>query len=342
MTNRELAKTLEVSPAAFSLIINQKPGVSDALRNRVVSELKRMGYGHLLKEVQPEKRDDNIGFVVYRKHGEILDLQPFFLLLMENIERRARQQDFNILFFTVDGCQPVLQQIQMLNERNVSGLLIFATEMGEEDMTYLRELDRPYVIMDNDFSCLPVNTVSIDNQMGTFQAVEYLVKMGHREIGYLQSSNEISSFQERAWGYRSALQKFQLELKPEYTFRVRYTEDGSYQDFSAILKEKPQLPTAFVTDDDTIAVGVLKALKEHGYRVPEDVSLIGYDDRPICCVCEPHLTTVDVSKYSFAAEAVDMLVGIIRNGENVRMELRPKKMRIATRLLARQSVERIR
>lgn len=338
MTNRELAKYLQVSPASFSLIINHKPGVSDATRNRVLSELQKMGYSHLLKEVQPEKREENIGFVVYRKHGEILDLQPFFLLLMENIEHRARQHGCNILFFTVDGRQPVLPQIEALNERSVLGLLIFATEMDEEDITYFGSFRRHYVIMDNDFSRLPLNTVSIDNQMGTYQAVEYLVRMGHREIGYLQSANQISSFAERNNGYRLAIQSFGLELKPEHVFQIRYTEEGSYQDFCRILQEKPELPTAFVTDDDTIAIGALKALKEYGYRVPEDVSLIGYDDRPICRIADPKLTTVEVSKYSFAVESVDMLLGILRNAGNLKGELRPKKMRIATNLLVRQTV----
>ncbi len=340
MTNKELAKYFGISPTAFSLIVNNKPGVSDETRTRVIAELKKMGYAHLLKKEEPkEKRDDNkLCFVVFKRHGQILDLHPFFLLLMENLEQRARTYGYNILFSTVDLRLPLNEQIRYLNSLDTKGAIIFATEMQPEDIECFREFRSPYIVLDNNFSNLPINTISINNEMGTFQAVEHLVQMGHREIGYLKSITRISSFMEREKGYREALEAFGLELKPEYVFTVRYFEEGSYQDFRQILDNKAKMPTAFVTDDDTIAVGAMKALQEFGYRIPEDISLVGYNDRPMCEVTNPPLTTVNVSKYSFAVEAIDTLMGIIKNRENIDVQLRTKKLRIETKLFVRESV----
>ena len=96
MTNKEIAQKLGISPAALSLIINHKPGVSDATRTKVLSQLKEMGYGNLIKKVSAPA-GTNLAFIIYKRHGEILDLHPFFLLLMENIENHSRSFGYNII-----------------------------------------------------------------------------------------------------------------------------------------------------------------------------------------------------------------------------------------------------
>lgn len=96
MTNREIAQKLGISPAALSLIINHKPGVSDSTRDRVLTELQEMGCDNLIKKA-PAVPSNNLCFIIYKRHGEVLDLHPFFLLLMESIETRARSYGYNIL-----------------------------------------------------------------------------------------------------------------------------------------------------------------------------------------------------------------------------------------------------
>ena len=129
-----------------------------------------------------------------------------------------------------------------------------------------------------------------------------------RAIGYLQSEDYISSFGERERGYKEALARFGLELDPRYIYRVRYAEESSYLDISALLRENVPLPTAFVCDDDTIAVGALRAFQAAGLRVPEDISLIGFNDRPNTSLTQPPLTSVNVPRYSFGTAAVDAIV----------------------------------
>lgn len=347
MTNRELAQHLGISPAALSLILNEKPGVSETTRNRVISELREMGYAHLLKKIpQPEAEDksmpdnyEQICFVTYKRHGKILNQHPFFMLLMESIEERARQQGYHIVLMTVDHTGNIPKQMEVLKAMQVQGILLFALEMQPEDVDAFRATGLPLVALDNQFSHQPVHTVSIDNEMGTYQAIEHLARLGHRKIGYLQSDVAVSSFIERASGYRSAAAAFGLELEP--AIRVPYAEVGSYQTFRQILEEKPTLPSAFVCDDDTIASGAMRALAEAGYCVPEDVSVVGFNDRPSSEVTSPPLTTVNVARASFGAEGVDALAKLIQKRKQGITENRPLKLRIGTQLICRKSVKEL-
>lgn len=343
MTNREIAQKLGISPAALSLIINHKPGVSDATRANVLAQLQEMGCDYLIKKTPAAAPSSNLCFIIYKRHGEILDLHPFFLLLMENIETHARTHGYNLLLSTIDKRRPMEPQIRHINELDSQGVIIFATEMQDEDMNAFRDLQVPVVALDNDFTRLTCNTIAINNQMGTYQAIEYLVRMGHTRIGYLKSNIRISSFEERQQGYENSLVHFNLSFSPSDILEVHYTEEGSYRDIKHHLDENPSadLPEAFVTDDDTIAVGALRAFLEHGYSIPGDISIIGFNDRPTCEVTDPPLSSINVSKHALAVEAVDELLRLIQNQESITPETRSRKIRIGTKLIIRESVSKV-
>lgn len=338
MTNRELAKKLGISPAALSLVINHKPGVSDATRETVLTQLKEMGYEHLIKKV-PAVPSNKLSFIIYKRNGEILDLHPFFLLLLENIETHARAHGYNILLCTVDKRRPIEPQIQHICEQDSQGAILFATEMLEEDMKPFFDLPFPFVVLDNDFSTLTCNTVSINNQMGTFQAIEHLITRGISRIGYLKGKYRINSFDERQHGYADALHHYNKEFSADDIIELHYSEEGSYRDMRCYLETHSDLADAYVCDDDTIAVGAMRALIESGWRIPEDISIIGFNDRPTCEVTIPPLTSVNVSKYSLSVEAVNELLRLIENVKQNRPETRSRKIRIGTKLIERESVK---
>lgn len=337
MTNRELAEKLGISPAAFSLIINHKPGVSKATRETVLARLKEMGYEHLIRK-EPSAPGNNITFIIYKRHGEILDLHPFFLLLMENIENHARLHGYNILLCTIDKRRPIEPQIRHLQEQGPRGAIIFGTEMLPEDMEPFFDLPFPFIVMDNDLTTLPCDTVSINNQMGTFQSVSHLAERGITRAGYLMGNIRISSFEERRRGYEDALFFFGLRFQEKDIYQLHYSEEGSYRDMRQYLSGHPDLPEAFVCDDDTIAAGAMRALTEAGYRIPDDISIVGFNDRPVCEVTIPPLTSVNVSAYTFSAETVEQLIRLIEGEESSTRESRSRKLRIGTKLIKRQSV----
>ena len=339
MTNKEIAHRLAISPTALSLILNNKPGVSEATRERVLSLIRSMGYSNLIKKNTSQSA--NLCFVVYKKHGEILDQHPFFLLLMESIESRALKYGYSIFLTTIDNRKPIRPQIARLNKMDARGAVVFATEMTDDDTKFFSCLNMPCVALDNDFTNFDINTVAINNQMGTFQAIMHLAENGHNHIGYLKCTTRISSFEEREKGFRDALAHFGLKMEAEYVFDLHYTEEGSYQDFKKYLKNGRRLPTAFVTDVDTIALGVMKALHEHGVNIPNDVSIVGFDDRPTCEMSKPPLSSVNVPKNSFGAEAIEALMYLIDRQEEADFSHRSIKSRIGTQLIKRSSVKDI-
>lgn len=333
MTNKELAEKLGISATALSLIINHKPGVSDKTRNDVIEKLKTMGYGSLIKPINTEGTK-NIGFVIYKKHGKILDLHPFFLLLMETIETYTRQLGYNTVLFTFDERHPIDEQIVYLEKLQLKGAILFATEMDIEDTVPFKNVGFPIVALDNAFPNAPLTTIAIDNRMGTFQAIKRLIDAGITHIGYLKSTTRVSSFNERGEYYQKALKHYNNSFDPADIIEVDYTEEGSYRDFNTFLENNSPLPEAFVCDDDTIASGALRALHEKGYDIPNDLSIIGFNNRPSTTLTTPPLTSVEVSKKALAVSAVDELIRIIEQ----EIPYYTKKVRIGTSLIEHQSV----
>lgn len=336
MTNKEIAKQLGISAAALSLIINHKSGVSDKTRSEVINKLVDMGYGDLIK-TNTSTNMQSIAFIVYKEHGQILDLHPFFLLVMNQVETYARKLGYSVILYTIDKRFPIDNQIMKLNELNAKGIILFATEMISDDISPFLFSKIPLVALDNNFSTFQINTVSIDNYMGTDQAINYLIKKGYQKIGYLKSTTRISSFKEREQGFKSALYKNNLSLDNKNVFDVAYTEDGSYRDIRKLLKSGIQFPPALVCDDDTIAVGALRAIREFGLRVPNDIAIIGFNNRPNSEITEPSLTTIDVPKNSLAISAVDTLIKSIEHPSDNYGKI-TQKLRIGTNLVIRESV----
>lgn len=341
MTNRELSKLIGVSPATLSLVINNKPGISAATRTLVLEKLETLGYRSLIKEASSTSEaipNCNISFIVYKRHGSIVNRSPFFLLIMESIENCAHKYGFNLLFHSIDRRNSMTEHLAHLTSQNCKGAVIFATEMFEDDLKLFGSLPFPYVLLDNDFPYQNLDSVAINNELGTYQAIEHLVKMGHTQIGYLKCTTRINSFKEREIGFSSALQQYGLQIDPEHIFELDYSEEGSYQEFKKILDTNVSLPSAFVTDDDTIAAGTMRALREKGIRIPQDVSIIGFNDRPLCDISSPTLSSIRVPKYSFGAMSIELLVKRINDSDIQRDAPHSLKYRIGTEIVLRESV----
>ena len=167
-----------------------------------------------------------------------------------------------------------------------------------------------------------------------FNATSYLVNHGHQQIGYLRSKIRIKNFLEREDGFCKGLS---TQKRSDYIFDVEPTSEGAYHDMKALLEKSPKLPTAFFADNDIIAISCMKALKEKGFRLPEDISVIGFDDiMPLCEIIEPKLTTMRVPKQRLGMLAVDRLIANINNEAKEII-----KLEVSTELVERDSVYKI-
>jgi LacI family transcriptional regulator len=192
--------------------------------------------------------------------------------------------------------------------------------------------------LDSYFEEGPSDCVVINNEQGAYLATRHLIDMGHSALGYLHSSIDINNFSERHNGFLRAVSSYpQTEGCVDNVIPVRPTIDGAYVDMRAYIQSKNFVPEALFADNDIIATSCMRALIDEGYSLPEDVSVVGFDNMPISEMFQPPLTTVHVPKQRLGVLAVDRLIKII-NGETEEHV----KISLATSLIERKSVRDMR
>ena len=309
---KKLSELSGYSPATISNALHNRRGVSRQTAAKVWKLAQEAGY-----KVKTSTR--SIKLVTYSDSGEVFSDSPFFTTLMEGVENEARRRGFDTTIFNLYRRQPDYEQkLQQLLADTSSALLLMGTELGEQDAKRFLEAKAPLVLLDCSFDTLNFDAVLMDNENSVAQAVDYLVSRGHTEIGYLRGSVRIRNFIKRGRGYRRAMEVHGLPINERFVLDLRPSIAGAYQAMDAILKTGRPMPTAFIADNDMIALGAMQALQRNGYRIPEDISVIGFDDISFCEVFLPHLTTVRVYQKELGQVAVQELIALMQNPERVK------------------------
>ncbi len=324
---RQISKITGFSIATVSNALNGKKGVNKETAEKILKVAKANGYLN-------ERKITSINFVIYKKSGDIISDTPFFSSLIEGVEMESRKCGYRTIIHNLDQSSEEYEGIleEILNDAS-SGILLLATELNEEDVKDFERAVSPVVIVDSWYSQTKFDAVLINNTDAVAYAVDYLINKGHTEIGYLKSQLRIKNFTYRAQGYRRALLQRRIPINEEYQIKLTPTTDGAYRDMNNYLETSPKLPTAFVADNDIIALAAIKALKQHGYRIPKDISVIGFDDLPFCNISSPSLTTVRVFKQDMGRLAVKKLIDRIQNGAGINT-----RTEIGTEFIERDSV----
>lgn len=315
VTINDIAKIADVSPATVSLVLNNKPGVGGVVRNKVLQIIKETGYVTGLSKGRSKKEHGCIRFIKYKKLGTIIDKSGFIGSISDEADIEARKLGYDILVTTVypENCDSVFESIR--NDPS-QGIILLATELDYDDLDLLKGINVPVVLLDNLFEFCDFDSVSMNNSGAAYRAVEYLFSLGLTRIGLLKGSRVIDNFLQRREGYRKAIESLKLKCDPVLEFEMGSTPDGAYKSMAQLLKSSPLLPQAFFTENDSIAIGAIKALKEVGIKVPGDISVIGFDDSPLSTVIDPQLTTMRIFKEKMGQLAVRRLIDKIENNDS--------------------------
>ena len=332
---KDIAKKLGVSSATVSLVLNSKPGASEETRRKVTKELTAAGYNIRSVSKAIQNGRGILRLIFYRKYGTIVSDTPFFSELTEGIDKEARAHGCNLVISYLNERENKQEILTQLDSTPADGVILLATEMEENDLRPFFERNLNLVVLDSYFQKEKVNTVVINNIQGAYQATEFLIERGHTKIGHLKSLQCINNFREREQGFRQALADNGLPLDENDIWLLSPTLEGSNAEMKRLLEQSgpENLPTAFFADNDIIACGAIKALRSAGVRVPEDVSVIGFDDMPFCTVIEPALTTIRVFKKKMGVMAVRRLLEIYSDSDDI-----CTKIEIGTELIERHSV----
>lgn len=332
LKNKDIAELLGVSTATVSIVVNNKPGVSDKKRKEILDKIHQMGCDYLIRDEKKETKGA-IGFIVYKNMGRIIDESPFFTYILEGITNSANGYGYQLKFIYLNNEMSEKEIIYQVKEANCDGMIIFGTEMQRENLQIFIDLGIPFCILDNSFQESDVDCVSINNTQGIHKAIQLLYTNGHQNIGYIKSKVRVNSFEERQHIFEECMNQLGLPYLPEQIVEIGYSELEAKEGIKEYLRNTTNPPTAFFVENDFLACNVMQGMQELGYQIPNDFSIVGFDDRPIAQLYSPRLTTINVPKNLFGPAAVNLLIDRI---EKKRMN--SMKIMIGTNLIERESV----
>jgi LacI family transcriptional regulator len=311
-TIKDVARRAGVSVSTVSLVINNSGPVSPETRQKVLRAIEELGYHpRRFARSLASKRTGNIGFILTSDHFS--RAEPFYTKIFLGSEFEARNYDYYILLTTVEKRGKNAGQLpRFLLERNVDGV-IFAGYVPVPLVERVYELGVPFVLVDFLVKDRPFSCIVMDNDQAVRRAVGHLVaEHGHRRIAFVAGEIGHPSIRARLEGYRKGLEDFGIPRDPrlERTEEPHCSMDGGYRATRRMLEEKLEF-TAVVTANDATAFGVMRALKEAGLRIPEDVAVVGFDDIDAASQVDPTLTTLRVPKEEMGALALRRLVEVI-------------------------------
>ena len=305
--NKEIAEILNISPSAVSLALNNRHGVSEETRRRVIA-LRSGSMAAEFNDLQLQNISRGLFlFIVLKKHGNVITNTPFFMSLSETLHQQAAVEGYGLQISYFQPGTDLQKYLYSLNVNQYEGLLVLGTEAEVADIRMIAALNKPTVILDSWFDSEKMDCVLMDNESGVNQAVHHAYSMGHRRIGFLNSYVNVNNFKERFKAYRSTMESLGLAFDEKYVYSIHSTLDGACADMCAILQKNPELPTVFVCANDLVAMGAINAMSKFGLNVPQDISVIGFDDMPACEMISPPLTTIKVMKVLMGSKAMELL-----------------------------------
>lgn len=333
ITAKELAKKLGLSESAISLALNHKPGVSTATRKRVLTAAEEYGYDFSrITTPQAAEHNGTIYFVIYKKHGAVVADTPFFSQVSDGVDMECQQVSYYLSIQYLHDGDDIKAHLNNWKRSGCRGIILLGTEMQAQDFRHFLNIDIPLVLLDNYFDEMDVNCVLINNIQGAYTATDYLIRKRQAQPGYLHSSYSINNFEERADGFYKAIRKNGMSTSRSIVHRLTPSVEGAYADMKELLSRGEILADCYFADNDLIAAGAMRAFREAGYRIPQDIAIVGFDNMPICTYVEPTLTSIHVPKEYMSQMAVRRLHELITHADS-----HPIKIEIATSLQKRRS-----
>ncbi len=331
-TIKDVAKKANVSIATVSYVINKSKPISDETKSRVFKAIKSLNYHPSKSAVNlVSGKTGNVGFILTDDH--FLRTEPFYTTIFLGTEFEARGEGYYILLTSIrqdfNENDPLPRFI--LN-KSVDGIII-AGKVPHNLIERISSYNLPTVFVDYVPPSSVFSQVLIDNIQGALLATNHLINLGHKNIAFVGGDIEHPSLSDRLIGYKQALEKAKIPVK-----NYLIVTDAKYPDrqngFNSAKKlfSKNKNVSAVFAGNDAMAIGVLHYLKDNGYKVPQDVSLVGYDDIEADIMLRPTLTTIRVPKIEMGSEALKLIVTMLKNKKSI-----IKKVLMPVELIVRES-----
>lgn len=318
----DVAKKAGVSSATVSRVLNNLPNVKPETRERVMAAIRELNYEvNLLASALMTKQTRTVGLIV----PDISN--PFFAEIARGVEETAVDRGFNIVMCnTLEQVEREARYVQILRQKHVDGIIFASAYLQDQSVKSLKEAGFPMVMISREVENLEADSVRTDDFEGGFQATRYLIGLGHKHIALLAGPLRTTPSLDRKKGFQAALTMAELEFDPDLAFDGEFNMESGRAMAEQLLATGKEF-TAIVAGNDMIAAGAIKVLRQHGYRVPDDVSVVGYDRTVLAEIIEPELTSVAQQMDEMGRQAMELLLNRINGtntGEPVQVVLPPR------------------
>ena len=334
-TLKEIANIVGVSVGTVSRVLNNDSTISvgDETKIKIFNVAEEMQYKTLKQRKSNDQIKSNkfrVGIVEMYNPKEQLE-DPYYLLLRSVVDKECFENEIEVVNLYKDQ-----GKYRFIGEEDISGIIAIG-KFDEKEIKSLNKLSENIVFLDSSPDDIKYDSVKINFKLGTYMALEYLMKLGHREIGYIGSFKTLDDYKgksedKRLEFYKDYMKKNKI-YNEEFTLDTKdVTSMDGYITMKKFIEENKKMPTAFFVGTDTIATGVLRALYENNINVPKDISIIGFNDLIASQHTIPPLTTVRVHIEKLASAAVDLIIERIIKGRKY-----CKKVVIPSELIIRKS-----
>ncbi|MEL7383674.1 MAG: substrate-binding domain-containing protein [Pseudomonadota bacterium] len=304
-TMKDIAKLAGVSTSTVSHVINKTRFVSEEISERVNNAAKELNYyaPSALARSLKVNRTKTIGMLV------TTSTNPFFGEVVKGVERSCYQKGYSLILCNTEGDNERMREsINTLLQKRVDGLILMCSSLeGERIDVFERYPDIPVVVMDWGPMLFTSDKIQDNSLRGGYLAAKYLIDCGHKEVGCITGPLIKHQAQMRYEGYKRAMLEAELEFNANWIVESDFECEGGYQAFKKMVERGP-LPSSIFVSNDMMAMGVINAANELGIQIPEQLSIIGYDDIHIAKFMSPSLTTIHQPKYRLGQAAVETLL----------------------------------
>lgn len=313
-TITEVARRAGVSAMTVSRVVNRSGYASPATRAKVEQAIAELGYvPNAVARHLRSKRSKTIALVV----SDITN--PFFTTIARGVEDAAALRGYAVMFANTDESEAEeIEYLRMLAQRQIDGVLLVPAGSSATPFRLLHNQQIPVVVIDRRVVARKVDEVRCDSEQGAYELVRHLIGLGHTRIAVITGRQNISTSTDRVVGYERALRDAGLPLAPDLVAYDSFSLEGGYRQVRRILENEPR-PTAIFATNNFLAFGALRALHEASLRIPEDVSLVTFDDLPAEWHDDPFLTVLAQPAYELGRQATELLLGRLEG------EKRPKR-----------------
>lgn len=324
---KDVAREAGVSPTTVSRYLNNHLELPAPTKSRIDAAIKRLDYRpNLLAKRLSTGKAEIIGVVA----PEIAN--PFFTKLVAAIEDEAEQHGYSVLLSSTRGMRArEIEQISRLEDRHVDGLILMTNQPDDGTLAAFIDRHTNVVLLDEDVPGFSGPKVFVENTEGAYQATRYLIEAGHRRIAHVGGPAGLMSVIERHCGFMRAMEEGGLE--PSHVLFGSYTSEFGASAMREILASHER-PTAVFAGSDFVAIGCMQCISAQGLCVPNDISLVGFDDMPFADLLAPPLTTIRQPVQELGRKAFQALFAVL-NDQPI-----PALERLPTTLVERQSVAR--